>query len=164
MVWSVLLRVIARKTPSEFFDSQSEASIQWFLLPLATKWNTSCEKVWKTVPGNGVFSCVPFCFWSLLRRLERCASWNTLNSLLEIATEYPGPVASAASGLSFLHSMYTPHPMATRDIETKITAKKMGFLANPVRFFDSSLSIAPNTSPSLKRVTNDKSLDAFNWI
>ena len=56
-----------------FFDSQSEASIQWFLkLPLATKWNTSCERVWKTVPENGVFSCVPFCLRSL-GCFERCA-------------------------------------------------------------------------------------------
>ena len=39
---------------------------QWFLkLPLATKWKTSCERVWKTVPENGVYSCVPFCLRSL---------------------------------------------------------------------------------------------------
>ena len=69
MVWSVLLRVLAQKTPSDwlkFFDSQSEAPIQWFLkLTLATKRITPCERAWKTVPENGVFSCVPFCLRSL---------------------------------------------------------------------------------------------------
>ena len=42
------------------------AYIQWFLkLTLATKRSTPCERVWKTVPENGVFSCVPFCLRSL---------------------------------------------------------------------------------------------------
>ena len=48
------------------------ASIQWFLkLTLATKRSTPCERVWKTVPENGVFSCVPFCLRSL-RRFAKC--------------------------------------------------------------------------------------------
>ena len=48
------------------------ASIQWFLkLTLATKRSTPCERVWKTVPENGVFSCVQFCLRSL-GRLAKC--------------------------------------------------------------------------------------------
>merc|ERR1712156_1200053 len=40
--------------------------IQCFLkLTFASKWSTPCERVWKTVPQNGVFSCVPFCLRSL---------------------------------------------------------------------------------------------------
>ena len=82
MVWSVLLRVLAQKTPSnslKFFDSQSEASIQWFLkLTLATKRSTPCERVWKTVPENGVFSCVPFCLKSL-GQFARCAVFTNLD-------------------------------------------------------------------------------------
>ena len=42
------------------------ASIQRFLkLALATKRSTPCQSVWKTVPENGVFSCVPFSLRSL---------------------------------------------------------------------------------------------------
>ena len=63
------------KTPSDWlklFDSQSEASIQWILkLTPATKRITPCERVFKNVPENGVFSCVPFCLRSL-RRFARC--------------------------------------------------------------------------------------------
>ena len=48
------------------------ASIQWFLkLTLATKRSTPCERVWKTVQENGVFSCVQFYFRSL-EGFERC--------------------------------------------------------------------------------------------
>ena len=44
----------------------------WFLkLTLRTKWITLCERAQKTVPENGVKSCVHFCLRSLLR-LERC--------------------------------------------------------------------------------------------
>ena len=56
----------------KFFDSQSEASIQWFLkVTPATKRSTPCERVWKAVPENGVLSCVPFCLRSL-GRFARC--------------------------------------------------------------------------------------------
>ena len=51
-------------------------------LPLATKWSTPCEKVLKTVPENGVFSCVPFCFRSL-GRFERCDSAPKCPGFLE---------------------------------------------------------------------------------
>ena len=45
---------------------------RWFFeLTLATKRITPCERAWKTVLENGVFSCVPFCLRSL-RRFERC--------------------------------------------------------------------------------------------
>ena len=58
----------------EFFDSLSEASIQWLLkLTLASKQSTPCERVWKTVPENGVFSCVPFGLRSL-GRFARCVT------------------------------------------------------------------------------------------
>ena len=43
------------------------------MLTLATKRSTPCERVWKSVPENGVFSCVPFCLRSL-ERSERCES------------------------------------------------------------------------------------------
>ena len=42
----------------KFFDSQSEAFIQWFLkLTFVTKLSTPCEMAWKTVPENGLFLC-----------------------------------------------------------------------------------------------------------
>ena len=72
-----LVMSVTCKTPSgwlKFFSGQLEASIQWFLkLTLATKQNTPCERVWKTVPENGVFSCVPFCLRSLWK-FARCAN------------------------------------------------------------------------------------------
>ena len=37
----------------------------FFELTLTTKRITSCEKAWKTLLENGVFSCVPFCLRSL---------------------------------------------------------------------------------------------------
>ena len=49
---------------------------RWFFeLTLATKRITPCERAWKTVLENGVFSCVPFCLRSL-GRLERCVTLN----------------------------------------------------------------------------------------
>ena len=61
--------VSSKNPPSgwlKFFTGQSKASIQWFLkLTLATKQSTACETVWKTMPENGVFSCVPYCLRSL---------------------------------------------------------------------------------------------------
>ena len=43
-----VVRFVAKKYLLTFFDSQSEASIQWFLnLPFGTKWNISCERVLK---------------------------------------------------------------------------------------------------------------------
>ena len=47
---------------------------KWFLdLTLRTKWNTPCERAWKTVPKNGVASCAHFCLRSLVP-FERCES------------------------------------------------------------------------------------------
>ena len=96
MVWSVLLQVVAHKTT--FFGSQSEASNQWFLkLPLATKRSTPCEKVWKTVPENGVFSCVPFYLRSLGRFckmwIKDALHWSPLFSKEKLhAHEYDKPL------------------------------------------------------------------------
>ena len=75
--------MLAQKTPSDwskFFDSQSEASIQWSLMltPLTTKQNTPCERVWKTVPENGVFSCVPFYLRALLGVLKDVYSMDNV--------------------------------------------------------------------------------------
>ena len=45
---------------------------KWFLkLTLRTKWITPSERALKTVPDNGVGSCVHFCLRSLVA-LERC--------------------------------------------------------------------------------------------
>ena len=69
----------------KFFTGQSEASIQWLLkLTLATKRSTPCERVWETVPWNGVFSCVPFCLRSL-ERFARCALFISQNLISFIA-------------------------------------------------------------------------------
>ena len=47
---------------------------RWFFeLTLATKRITPCERAWKTVLENGVFSCVPFCLRSL-GCFERCGT------------------------------------------------------------------------------------------
>ena len=65
------------------------ASIQWFLkLTLATKRSTPCERVWKTVPENGIFSCVPFCFWSL-GRFARCVFLGTERPLVAFSFFLP---------------------------------------------------------------------------
>ena len=43
---------------------------KWFLgLTLRTKWIPPCDRAWKTVPQNGVVSCVHFCL-RLLRLLK----------------------------------------------------------------------------------------------
>ena len=56
----------------KFFNSQSETSISRFLeLTRGTKWITSCERAWKTVPKNDVGVCVHFCLRPLVP-LERC--------------------------------------------------------------------------------------------
>ena len=55
---------------------------RWFFeLTLATKRITPCERAWKTVLENGVFSCVPFCLRSL-GCFERCVqSCTTLTDM-----------------------------------------------------------------------------------
>ena len=66
MVWSVWLQVLALKTTLWLVEIL--AFIQWYLkLTIATKRITPYERVWKTVPENGVISCVPFCLRSLGR-------------------------------------------------------------------------------------------------
>ena len=71
-VWSVWLRVLAQKTTFWLVEILWQPIRSWFLrLTLATKWSTPCERVWKSVPENGVFSCVPFCFRSF-GRFARC--------------------------------------------------------------------------------------------
>ena len=76
MVSSVLLQVLAQKNISWLVGILWQASIHYLAtrllkLTLATKRSTQCEREWKTVPENGVFSCVPFCLRSL-RRFARC--------------------------------------------------------------------------------------------
>ena len=46
---------------------------------------TPCERVWKTLPETGVFSCVPFCLRSL-GRFARCVKRNHYLSKVETET------------------------------------------------------------------------------
>ena len=78
-LWSVLLQVVAQK--KHFLTGWDNWTANQKLLfnnlnnllklPLATKWNTSCKRVWKIVSENSFFSCLPFCLRSL-GRLEKC--------------------------------------------------------------------------------------------
>ena len=93
----------------KFFDSQSEASIQWSLkLTLATKQNTPCERVWKTVPEDGVFSCVPFSL-RLLGRLEICAlKMKPLKSYMEKGLAGHLDLLALLPPTSFSHEVFDP--------------------------------------------------------
>ena len=56
----------------------------FFELTLATKRNTPCERVLKTVLENGIFSCVTFSFRSL-GRFEKCEMYS-VETLFFLAT------------------------------------------------------------------------------
>ena len=60
-------------TSGNSLTANQKLLFRWFSkLTLRTKWLTPCERAWKTVPENGVSSCVHFCLRSLLL-FERCA-------------------------------------------------------------------------------------------
>ena len=78
MMWSILFRELALKTLKWKFligcwrTSTKEKVVSRPNITLQTNWMTPCERAWKTVPQNGVASCVHFCLRSLVR-FERCA-------------------------------------------------------------------------------------------
>ena len=66
-----VIRLVAYVSSKNTFSLFKFMTFQWVLkLSLATKQGTQCERVWKIVPENGVFSCVAFC----LRSFGRFAS------------------------------------------------------------------------------------------
>ena len=74
MVCSVLLRVLAQKTTFWLVEILWQTIIRSFYsmvfeVNTCNKTEHTMWKGWKTVPENGIFSCVPFC----LRRFARCA-------------------------------------------------------------------------------------------
>ena len=99
----------------KLFHSQSEASIQWFLkLTLATKRNTPCERVWKTLSENGVFSTILFevtwAFWKMWHAsqilhwhfwftLQQVVKKNVIDTIIPIVISLKHKLQAMKSGL-----------------------------------------------------------------
>ena len=73
-------------------------------LRVRTKWITPCERASKTVPENGVRSCVHFCLRPL-EPLERC---DLLPPIVEILGLLSGKKSSGASSCSINFLRFAP--------------------------------------------------------
>ena len=93
-----------KKTPSgwmKFFTGQSEASNLWCSkLTLTTKRITPCERVWKSVPENGVFPVYNF-VWGHLGVLQDVLSKLTNGDLGNLIVPYSNAIKLNFASVQF---------------------------------------------------------------